>query len=148
MTPPLCNNMNGDSVGCLASQNFACTIYSLMWLCFSRCLGFIRGLVSVWRKGQGDTETADTIQEEAEANLTSCHVWVGMWRKKEQQNWCNATQTWQKQWCWELDSYKEQPQIWRECSVCVCACVCVGKYPKNKYPSHPNNQSELLAQSC
>lgn len=25
MTPPLCNNMNGDSVGCLASQNFACT---------------------------------------------------------------------------------------------------------------------------
>lgn len=51
MTPPLCNNRNGDSVGCLASQNIACTIYSQMWL-FPRRFHLVWGWLSTWRGGR------------------------------------------------------------------------------------------------
>lgn len=51
MTPPPCNNRNGDSVGCLASQNIVCTIYSQMWL-FPRRFHFIWGWLSAWRGGR------------------------------------------------------------------------------------------------
>lgn len=79
MTPPLCNNMNGDSVGCLESPNFTCSIYRCMWFCLSRCVCFIKSSVSVWR--QSETETGKgrkltLFTEQQRKDFTSCHEWV------------------------------------------------------------------------
>lgn len=64
MTPPLCNNMNEDSTGCLESPNFTRTIYSYTCFCFF-------GVFRLWVRRK--METAFTAQEEAEAQ---CHKWV------------------------------------------------------------------------